>query len=270
MTMTLYALKDELNGFTSPIPFMNEELAKRYLKDQVMTNPTVKNTPEDFSIWRLGEFDTDTGAWTQSNKSVELVERGKTMPKNVSAKITPEIPYEPKEAFRSAYNFRVVEMKDGSSLPFSYEYKTEPGRPMQNEYAYKINSYGQKILEKTGEKNLYAEIQASLEETKIENILARVANGDMSDFRPNGIFADTTEIPSNLIEARQAMQELENTWNKLPNNVKRKYDFDVEKFIGQSGSEDWLRDMGLLPVQADTVADAIADKIVEVKGEDNE
>lgn len=77
MTMTLYALKDELNGFTSPIPFMNEELAKRYLKDQVMTNPTVKNTPEDFSIWKLGEFDTETGAWTQSNKGVELIERGK-------------------------------------------------------------------------------------------------------------------------------------------------------------------------------------------------
>lgn len=192
------------------------------------------------------------------------------MPRNASAKITPEVGYTPKEAFRSAYNFRQVQMQDGSDLPFSYEYKTEPGRPMQNEYAYKINSYGQKILEKTGEKNLYAEIQAALEETKIENILARVANGDMSDFRPNGIFADTTEIPSNLIEARQAMQELENTWNKLPNDTKRKYDFDVEKFIGQSGSESWLRDMGLLPAQAEAVAEAVADTTVEVKGDSNE
>lgn len=161
--------------------------------------------------------------------------------------------------FRSAYQFNLEDRKS-----------TEPGRPMQNEYAYKINEYGQKVLEKTGEKDLYAEIQASLEETKIENILARVANGDMSDFRPNGIFADTTEIPSNLIEARQAMQELENTWNKLPNDTKRKYDFDIEKFIGQSGSESWLRDMGLLPVQAEAVAEAVQETTIEVKENSNE
>lgn len=75
MTLTMYALKDELNGFTTPIPFMNEELAKRYLKDQYMSNPTVKNTPEDFSLWKVGEFDSETGAYTQT--SIELVERAK-------------------------------------------------------------------------------------------------------------------------------------------------------------------------------------------------
>ena len=73
--MTMYALKDELNGFTTPIPFMNEELAKRYLKDQYMTNPTVKNTPEDFSLWKVGEFDTETGEYKQLG--IELLERAK-------------------------------------------------------------------------------------------------------------------------------------------------------------------------------------------------
>lgn len=75
MTLTMYALKDELNGFTTPIPFMNEELAKRYLKDQYMSNPTVKNTPEDFSLWKVGEFDSETGAYTQTR--IDLVERAK-------------------------------------------------------------------------------------------------------------------------------------------------------------------------------------------------
>ena len=51
MILEMYAIKDELNGFTTPIPFMKEELAKRYLKDQYETNPTVKNSPDDFSIW---------------------------------------------------------------------------------------------------------------------------------------------------------------------------------------------------------------------------
>lgn len=76
MMLDMYALKDELNGFTSPIPFMNEELAKRYLKDQYLSNPTVKNTPEDFSLWYMGSFDTETGVLTQGS-GVKLIERAK-------------------------------------------------------------------------------------------------------------------------------------------------------------------------------------------------
>lgn len=71
MTLSMYAIKDELNGFTTPIPFMNEELAKRYLKDQYMSNPTVKNTPEDFALFYMGEFDTETGAYKSEVNKIE-------------------------------------------------------------------------------------------------------------------------------------------------------------------------------------------------------
>lgn len=73
MILKLYALKDELNGFTSPIPFTNEEMAKRYLKDQYSSNPTVKNTPQDFSIWRVGEYETENGELTGEEPT--LIER---------------------------------------------------------------------------------------------------------------------------------------------------------------------------------------------------
>lgn len=75
MTLNMYAIKDELNGFTSPIPFMSEELAKRYLKDQVMSNPTIGNTPKDFSMWHVGLYDTETAQFTQTtNRLVERAE----------------------------------------------------------------------------------------------------------------------------------------------------------------------------------------------------
>lgn len=61
MILKMYALKDELNGFVPPIPFPNDDIAKRYLRDQYESNPTVKNTPEDFSMWYLGEYDTELG-----------------------------------------------------------------------------------------------------------------------------------------------------------------------------------------------------------------
>lgn len=74
MILKMYALKDELNGFTPMIPFTSDELAKRYLKDQYESNPTVKNTPSDFSIWYIGAYDTETGTISQA-KQPELIER---------------------------------------------------------------------------------------------------------------------------------------------------------------------------------------------------
>lgn len=61
MTLTMYCIKDELNEFTPPIPFLSEEIAKRYLKDQVIENPTVRNSKKDFSMWKVGTFETKTG-----------------------------------------------------------------------------------------------------------------------------------------------------------------------------------------------------------------
>lgn len=138
-----------------------------------------------------------------------------------------------KERFKTAYGERET------------SYITSGSR-YQDTYGYEINKYGIKELVKTGETDLYALIQESLEETKIENILKRVAMGDDTVIRPDGIYADTTEAPKNLIEARQQIQHLENVWNGLPIDTKRKYNMSVEDFIAKSGTEGWLVDMGLL------------------------
>ena len=118
------------------------------------------------------------------------------------------------------------------------------GNGMQDEYGYEVNAKGQKELVKTGEKNLYLEIQSYKEDCLIENILQRAAVGDMRDFRPQGIYADTTKLPKNMIDAKKAMVNLENTWNKLPNEIKQKYDNSVETFVTQAGTDSWLIDMG--------------------------
>lgn len=127
-------------------------------------------------------------------------------------------------------------------------YTLPTGNGMEDIWEYQVNNFGRKVLVKTGEHNLYEEIQASLEETKIENVLARAAAGE-NVFRPEGIYADVTQMPSNLIEARQAIQNLENTWNSVPNEIKRKYNNSLEDFIAASGTEEWSRDMGLLPTE---------------------
>lgn len=70
----MYAIKDELNGYTAPIPIMSDDIAKRYFREQYNGNPTIKSSAKDFSIWRTGIFDTETGKYEAENENV-LIER---------------------------------------------------------------------------------------------------------------------------------------------------------------------------------------------------
>lgn len=141
-------------------------------------------------------------------------------------------------------------------------------------WEYEINSKGKKILAITGEQNIYEEIQAQADECKIENILAKVAVGDMSNFRPDGIYQDITDIPNNLIQARQEMQKIENLWRNLPGETKAKYNWDVNEYMSKAGEEAWLVDSGFIkqpkPAENETVTSEALKVETKVEVPDNE
>lgn len=160
-----------------------------------------------------------------------------------------------------------------TKIPFKTAYSErkrhfiEPGDGIMEQWGYEVDKFGRKVLVKTGETDLYAKIQESLEETKIENILKRASIGDMTDFRPDGIYADLTELPNNLIEARQQIQKMENLWDSLPNELKAKYNYDVGEFVGASGTDGWLRDMGLLAPETQPTSETTPETKGEVENE---
>ena len=93
--------------------------------------------------------------------------------------------------------------------------------------------------------HIYEEIQSYLEETKIENILARAVAGDPDALNVRqGQYADITQFPTNLAEAQKTILKLGSEFEKLPNEIREKFDFSKEKFIQQFGSEDWVEKMG--------------------------
>lgn len=142
-----------------------------------------------------------------------------------------------KEIFRTAYTGRERNT-------------TETGRPMADLYEHQIDNKGVKLLVKVGETNLYEKIQSHIEETNISNIIARVTQGDTSMLRANGVYADLTALPKNMLEARQAMQMMENVWKSLDNEIKKKYNFSVDEFIAASNTKEWLVDMGYIKEDA--------------------
>lgn len=141
------------------------------------------------------------------------------------------------------------------------------GNGHEIEYGYEINKTGQKVLVQKGLKDVYTKIQEAVPETLIENILARVGAGDNTVLRPSGVYMDCTEQPRNLIEARQMILNLENTWASLSAEQRADFDNDVEKFVAESGSENWFKKLGMIK---ETPVEAKVEAPTETKGEQTE
>lgn len=130
-------------------------------------------------------------------------------------------------------------------------YITNPGSRMHNDYEIQIDKKGHKVLKHVGEHDTYEEIQSYLEETKIENILARAAAGDMNALNQrSGLYADVTNAPANLAEAQNAILKLSNYFDQLPAETRPKFDNSKEKFVQEYGTEEWINNMGFKAIEA--------------------
>lgn len=100
---------------------------------------------------------------------------------------------------------------------------------------------GRKQLVESGQKSNYERIQASLESTKIYNILRRYAMGDVTALgSPSGVYADIVGAPKSLLEAHQRLQRVEEEFMKLPADLRAQFDHDPQVFIAQMVSGEGL------------------------------
>lgn len=148
---------------------------------------------------------------------------------------------------------------------------TEAGRKTRLTFRWTYDDKGNKNLAQDEEIDRDAEIQSYLEETKIENIINRAAfdpsivqklSAKLSDAEPQ----DFTNMPSTLAEAQNLMIQAEQTWDKLPKEIKQKFDNDVDKFIAGFGTANWMEALGLN--QEPVIEEK--PKIEEKKGEEKE
>lgn len=78
MNLKQYAIKDELTEFMPLIVLFEEEpQARRWFREYVANNSMIRNNPEDFSLWLVGEFDSKTGCTNNGLPFPELIERAK-------------------------------------------------------------------------------------------------------------------------------------------------------------------------------------------------
>lgn len=144
--------------------------------------------------------------------------------------------------FRSAYSGQV-------------RHTSLTGNGHEPEYEYKVTDEGRELV-KTGETDVYALIQSRLDETKIENIIKRATYDPNTlgsqEWRTNETMTDISDMPTNYHEWYGRIKDAEEEFNKLPIEIKSKWDNDVEKYIMSYGTEEWADKMGILPKADDT------------------
>lgn len=107
------------------------------------------------------------------------------------------------------------------------------------EYQEEIKK-GVKGLVFTGLKNVYEMIQMDYEQTKIENILHSALMGDFSSLKArDGSYVDATTMPKNLMDAQNLVIRMKSEFDKMPIEVKEKFNNSADMYVEMMGTKDF-------------------------------
>lgn len=70
--MRMYAIKDQLDGFTPPIPFTTDEIAIRWFLTMKETNVDIKHNPDHYTLYYLGDYDKEEGEFINDKREINV------------------------------------------------------------------------------------------------------------------------------------------------------------------------------------------------------
>lgn len=118
------------------------------------------------------------------------------------------------------------------------------GKGLKDEFTAAYNKDGTISLVKTGEHDLYADIQSHKDSCDLQTIIRQYFNGDPAALsRVQGVYMDVTAVPDNIHEAMQLIDNARKDFDSLPVDVKQKFDNDANKFLASLGTADWFEKM---------------------------
>lgn len=121
----------------------------------------------------------------------------------------------------------------------------ESGSFEKKNYLMQIDKNGHKYLVENGYTNTYDKIQAEAEGRDINSMIAKALRGDQSVLDYNKIYGDRTQIPTDMLSFMNLKLKAEDTWNKLPLEIRKEYNNSIEEYLRDYGSEKWLKLHGI-------------------------
>lgn len=106
-----------------------------------------------------------------------------------------------------------------------------------DDYEPRLTKNGsRKLVKKTTKKNIYDRIQANKEESEVYNIINKFTSDQRKEIitmkaSTTSEVYDLTQMPENLIQAKQMQLDAENKWRELPLNLRKEFNHDPNQFM---------------------------------------
>ena len=124
-------------------------------------------------------------------------------------------------------------------------YYAPAGERIEVRHRAEMDANGRRKLVPDVKVNIWDMIQSHAEECEIENIIRRALNGDPFALnKKNGNYMDITEMPKSIAEAQQLVINLKLQFDKLPLEIKNKFENNPELYIAQYGTDYWAEATG--------------------------
>lgn len=121
-----------------------------------------------------------------------------------------------------------------------------PGDPIKLVYSPRYNEDGVLDLVVTGKEDLYDYIQSHKESTDIHVLLERFVNGEDDVLsRLQGFYADVSDMPKTYAEVLNAVIVGEETFARLPVEVKQRFDNSFAVWMASMDQPDFASRMGI-------------------------
>lgn len=136
-------------------------------------------------------------------------------------------------------------------MPKVYSYYKRPdpittpsGDEFLEVFQEEFDKSGKKELVMIGKTNIYDKIQEGKENTEIAHILERIALGDLSVLRSQEPqYIDATTLPKTLMEANNIVLKARQEFEKMPKEVREKFDYSADEYVNTMGTKEWLDKM---------------------------
>lgn len=134
-----------------------------------------------------------------------------------------------------------------------YKVKGERKRVISNKgdyekvnYVGRLNKSGEIQLVESGVTDMQGYINSFADSVDINILLSKYANGDTSALNQRqGDYLDVTQFPTTYAELLNTLNAGKEMFENLPNEIRGKFDYDVNKFISSIGTNEWYDKLAL-------------------------
>lgn len=117
---------------------------------------------------------------------------------------------------------------------------TSAGSGVEPVYSLVFDDNGVELVQKTGERDVYSEIQSYRESTELSVLLSRYAQGDTAALNQKvGSFFDAVDMPKTYAELFQRARDAEIRFSQLPADLKSLFNGSYTEFWSQMGTSEF-------------------------------